>query len=126
MSSLDPQSREENTRDALRSIEVKTTDEQQAYLATNVTEEDVVAALKSAQSEKAAGIDGITYEVWKCLHERHLDDEKNGKPAFNVIRLMTAVFNDIEMYGVEKSTNFAEGWMCPMYKKNDPNEIANY
>ena len=126
MNSLDPQSREESTHDALRSIKVKTTDEQQAYLAANVTEEDVVAALKSAQSEKAAGIDGITYEVWKSLHKRHLDDEKNGKPAFNVIRLMTAVFNDIEMYGVEKSTNFAEGWMCPMYKKNDPNEIANY
>jgi hypothetical protein len=27
---------------------------------------------------------------------------------------------------VSQGTNFAEGWMCPLYKKKDRRDIANY
>ncbi|KAF5335926.1 hypothetical protein D9758_018330 [Tetrapyrgos nigripes] len=33
---------------------------------------------------------------------------------------------DIAEYGVLEETHFADGWMCPLYKKNDKCEIANY
>jgi hypothetical protein len=35
-------------------------------------------------------------------------------------------FNDIEIHGMEKGTHFSESWVCPLYKKNDKAEIANY
>ena len=51
---------------------------------------------------------------------------KNNKPTFNIIKTLTRVYNDIEEYGVVSTTNFAEGWMCPLYKKKDRRDIANY
>ena len=30
------------------------------------------------------------------------------------------------MHGIEENTNFALGWMCPIYKKKDQTEISNY
>ena len=36
------------------------------------------------------------------------------------------MFNDIEEYGVVPTTNFAEGWICPLYKKKDKRQIANF
>jgi hypothetical protein len=39
---------------------------------------------------------------------------------------MTAVFNDIYTNGMVAESDFSKGWMCPIYKKNDRNEIANY
>ena len=46
--------------------------------------------------------------------------------SFDILELLTACFNDIVNYGIVKLTNFAEGWMCPIYIKNDRNEISNY
>ena len=45
---------------------------------------------------------------------------------FNVIRLMTAAFNDIEKHGTIENSTFADGWMCPIYKKKEQDEIENY
>ena len=39
---------------------------------------------------------------------------------------MTAVFNNIHSNGMVLETGFSLEWMCPIYKKNDRNEIANY
>ena len=40
--------------------------------------------------------------------------------------LLTEAFNDIQEFGVDSTTAFAEGWMCPIFKKKDHTEIANY
>jgi hypothetical protein len=79
----------------------------------------VLEALKLSDNEKAAGLDGTIYELYKTLQERYCEDVKCGQDAFNIIATLTAVFNDIELYGVSEGTNFSEGWMCPFYKKND-------
>ncbi|KAF5388098.1 hypothetical protein D9615_000306 [Tricholomella constricta] len=50
----------------------------------------------------------------------------NDNSAFNVINLLTIVFNDIMTHKLVPSSPFAEGWMCPLYKKNDKIEITNY
>ncbi|KAF5333970.1 hypothetical protein D9758_017279 [Tetrapyrgos nigripes] len=39
---------------------------------------------------------------------------------------MTKAFNDIAKYGLAERTHFSDGWMCPLYKKNDKCDIANY
>ena len=39
---------------------------------------------------------------------------------------LTKVFNDIQLHGVEPTSNFALGWMCPIYKKKDRVKIKNY
>lgn len=36
------------------------------------------------------------------------------------------MYRDIEKHGIEPSTGFTEGWMCPLYKKGDRREISNY
>lgn len=69
-------------------------------------------------------MDGITYEMWKTLHRRHRDSKEAGNECLDVLKLMTACFNDIETHGMIRSSRFAEGWMCPIYKKNDRNEVA--
>lgn len=46
--------------------------------------------------------------------------------AFNVIKLLTMTYNDIENHGAADGTEFATGWMCPLYKKKDKQDIANY
>lgn len=55
-----------------------------------------------------------------------IQDRDTERPSFNVIEVMTKVFNDIETYGPIKDSNFSESWMCPLYKKNNRADIANY
>ena len=89
-----------------------------------ITEGEVLAALKLSDNDKAAGLDGATYEMWKSIAwegELHRTEEE----PFNVIHLMTTAFNDIEMNRTVPGSNFADGWMCPIYKK-EQDEIENY
>ncbi|KAI0042576.1 multicopper oxidase [Auriscalpium vulgare] len=74
----------------------------------------------------ATGLDGCPYELWKKLHEIHLEQVKNDKPSFDVVGTLTTVFQDIQRHGVDPKSDFAEGWMCPIYKKGERSDIANY
>jgi hypothetical protein len=62
----------------------------------------------------------------KVLNDKYEAETKADRPSFNIIKALTRVFNDIEEHGVVSTTNFAEGWMCPLYKKKDKRHIANY
>src|SRR6266508_2794422 len=64
----------------------------------------------------------ITYELWKHIHQEH----KKNTEQFSIVKLMTKYFDDIQEYGMSETSNFSIGWMCPIYKKNDRNEIKNY
>jgi hypothetical protein len=92
----------------------------------------VEEALNKPHNDKSSGIDGLTYEFWKDLNQKfQMARSKNNKEEkeqikFNPVKLLTMVFNDIHSNGLVKGTNFSVGWMCPIYKKNDRNEIANY
>ena len=89
-----------------------------------ISENSVKRAIKDAKNKSATGMDGCPYELWKKLIQRH-DEEKNAK-GFDIIKTLTRVFNDIQNKGVEPNTNFALGWICPIYKKKDRTEISNY
>ena len=83
-------------------------------------------ALHHTKNGSATGMDGCPYELWKALQRRHNEASKSNKPSFNIIKTLTEVFRDIQTFGVDETTDFALGWMCPIYKKKDPTEICNY
>ena len=91
-----------------------------------ITKEDIEEALKLAKNGSATGLDGFPYEVWKDLKKRNSDAESAGKVGFDIIGALTTIFRDIQYYGIAPDTHFAEGWMCPLYKKKDVTSIENY
>ena len=71
-------------------------------------------------------MDGIPHELWKALETCFKHKEKDTGPKFNIIKCLTQVYNDIERHGLCKPSDFPQGWMCPLYKKGETNEISNY
>lgn len=118
--------RETEIRNSLDALTQRVPAAQHDRLALRLTTEDVRLALQSSHNGKATGINGIPYELWKLLQTRHTATQKPGKRAVDIIKVLTHVYNDIERYGVEKDTDFAAGWLCPLYKKKDKCDIANY
>ena len=70
--------------------------------------------------------DGIPHELWRVLLKQSELTTHNHRPNFNILGALVAVYNDIEHFGTIASTCFSEGWMCPIYKKNDKTDISNY
>lgn len=52
--------------------------------------------------------------------------EEDNPTRFDITQMLTAMYNDIHEHEVAPETGFADGWMCPLYKKNDRNCISNY
>ncbi len=68
-----------------------------------ITEEQIEEALQRSQLLKSPGIDGITYELWKYLHQEYKKNSLNENASeeadsneFSIIKLMTSCFNDME------------------------------
>jgi hypothetical protein len=91
-----------------------------------ITEEEVKLALKLSDNDKAAGLDGATYEMWKSIAQECNHDVPGMEEGFDVIHLMTVASNNIEKHGTTNGSSFADGWMCPIYKKKERDEIENY
>ena len=119
----------------LNNITTRPTTQQHDILTTLITRQDIELALKTSKKDSAAGLDGLTYEFWTELQNQSRQatpdrgDENGGQDepdTPDLLDLLTEAFNDIQEYGVDPTTNFAEGWMCPIFKKKDRTEIANY
>ncbi len=67
---------------------------------------------------KAAGTDGLPYELWLLLWNRSMHSD-NGIKRADIVEIFCIVFNDIAVHGVTKDTSFCVGWICPLYKKKD-------
>lgn len=91
-----------------------------------ITYPQVWKALSLTKNGTATGLDGCPYELWKELDKRHKEAKAQDSSAFDIVGALTLLFMDIQMNGIEKESNFASGWMCPIYKKKDPTEISNY
>ena len=92
----------------------------------NVTEAQVEEALHLSKNGSATDMDGCPYELWKALHSHYTTARRSNKDRFNIVKVITELINDIQDHGVDPNSNFALGWMCPIYKKKDPSEISNY
>jgi hypothetical protein len=113
----------------LNLIDRSTTDEQREELDSPPERAKVAEAMRDSENSSAPGLDGLPFELWKHLEKIHeayckMGDEAEKKPS--IINLMTRAFEDVWKHGVDESTNFAEGWMCPIYKKGEKDDIANY
>ncbi len=122
------ETRENDTLEALASIESRVSEEQAAELGGIISYEDCVLSLRFAKNGTAPGLDGIQFEVWKALHARHIEDARfPSRPDFDIVRLLAAAFEDMRTYGVSIRTSLAQGWMAPIYKeKGERTQVANY
>ena len=91
-----------------------------------LTQGQTEQALLLTKNGSATGLDGCPYELWKALKKRYDETAQTNKPRFNVVKVLTEVLRDIQTHGVDPKSDFAMGWMCPIYKKKDPSDISNY
>ncbi|KAJ3507816.1 hypothetical protein NMY22_g16814 [Coprinellus aureogranulatus] len=123
-----PEARREATNEVLDQLDVRVGEDDKAKLGTYLEYNEVRDALMAMPNGKASGPDGIQAELWKNLvreHESSKEEDPEKKPP-DVTLLLQLVYNDLERFGPRYGYNFAEGWMCPIYKKKDRDEIANY
>ncbi|TFY62965.1 hypothetical protein EVJ58_g3518 [Rhodofomes roseus] len=126
---LDTDTKEDNARESattasLGNIQSRLDWADKALLTSSINKDDIKDALRRAQPGKACGLDGIPYELWKGLPSS--DDNDDDNDSFDSLSLLKHVFNDIETFGTDSASGFAEGWMCPIYKKKDKRDISNY
>ncbi len=113
---------------SLDSLHEKVTEEQAAALGGRLTYDDCATSLRLAKNGTAPGLDGLPFEFWKVLHARYTEDSRfPDRTHFDVVRLLTAAFEDIRTYGVSPKTAFAHGWIAPIYKeKGERSRVVNY
>lgn len=103
-----------------------------ACVGADISAQDVRDAIKAINNGKAPGLDGMPVEVLKFMLNGHNADETaapdgtKSRPTTEIADTLAVVLNDIVHHGIAEGTHFAEGWLCPLYKKNDKCEISNY
>ncbi|KAF5331228.1 hypothetical protein D9611_013068 [Ephemerocybe angulata] len=123
-----PQERETATEEVLATLDPRVSDADSDTLQESLSRSEVRDAMMSMPNGKASGPDGIPTDLWKVLILRWEAAAKLRKTdkAADIVALLQRAFNDIECNGVAATSSFAKGWMCPLYKKNDRSDIANY
>jgi hypothetical protein len=110
-------------------LERKLSEEQKQDLEKLIEYDEIKDSLKMMPNLKAPGLDGLPTEIWKHLNELYekeaVKDLEDNQP-FDVVAMLLTVFNDIEDKGIEEGSDFTKGWLCPIFKKKDRTDIANY
>ena len=118
---------EEKLRIVLQHVDKKLSPESAAELRKEIEEGEVIAALGDTANDKAAGLDGVPMELWKLLHQQYKSAKSGeGHKYCDIASVLALIFRDIAANGITEGTNFNEGWMCPIYKKKEADNIANY
>jgi len=131
------QSDEHNPRDPpnrqhldeiLGQLKTRLSDKNKTELAKTITEDQVREAIKKTSNEKAPGMDGIPIELWKKMDDQFIEskENENTERKCDIVWILTQVFKDIETHGMDKEAKLNEGCMSPIYKKKDPDNVANY
>ena len=96
-------------------------------LRKKISADEVERALKESANDKSPGLDGIPTEMWRLLHQQYMSaDEKEKNQYCNITEVLAYIFNDIAEHGITEGMGFNDGWMCPIYKKKEADNIANY
>ena len=121
--------KEAKTKETLDYINTQLEDQDKDILKDKISEGEILEIIKHLPNDRATGLDGIPYEFWRKLQEEYQKDSADNQmsdKSFNIAKTLTLVFNDIENHGLIEGSRFAEGWLCPLFKKNDCRDIANY
>lgn len=118
--------KEEKIKDTLNNIKMEPNNNQLTSLTNDISESEVIDTLRLSKDRLAAGLDGSIYKLWKKTHAHYIKEEKAERHAFSIVLLLKNAFNDIKEHSVDAETDFVQGWMCLLYKKNDKNLISNY
>ena len=111
----------------LGNVRTKLSREDAVELSKSLEEEEIAEAIVNSASDKAAGLDGIPTELWKLLHQQYKSAKPDERHKYcNIAQVLAEVFNDIATNGIRADTGFNEGWMCPIYKKKEADNVANY
>jgi exonuclease III len=112
----------------LNLVKAKLTEDSKDKLRAPITEDETRNAIKKTANDKAPGIDGIPIEFWKSLDDQHAAANKDDalKRKCNIVWVLTQVFRDIEEFGMDANAKINEGCVSPIYKKKNPEIIANY
>jgi Reverse transcriptase (RNA-dependent DNA polymerase) len=104
----------------------KLQDPELSELNWKVKETHVKKAIHLSKNNSATSLDGCPYKLWKTLKTQHESATKHNRKSFNITKVLTTLFQDIQTHGVDHRTEFSIGWMCPIFKKKDPSDISNY
>ncbi|KAH9069529.1 hypothetical protein EDB83DRAFT_2205946, partial [Lactarius deliciosus] len=100
---------EEELIEALREIpqDQKLLDHPERDENWKITPELVEKALHLSKNGSAPGMDGCTYKLWKTIKERNDKSTKAGKRGFDIIKVLTIIFQDIQEHGVDERSGFS-------------------
>ena len=118
--------RKETVDAALDNVDTSLDREEKQTLSGNTTRCEIEDALESSGTGKATGLDGIPYEFWQKMNKKWKRSTERSSPRFDCIELLLLAYNDVDKNGPCEGSAFAEGWMCPLYKKKDRRDIENY
>ncbi|KAE9392448.1 hypothetical protein BT96DRAFT_773665, partial [Gymnopus androsaceus JB14] len=107
---LDEVERARAIESVLNRVTVRITKADKQSLNTKLTDDNVKDALRLSTNNKAPGLNGICYEIWKTINGRFENARAHEKRAFNIISTLRRVFNDIEENGIAPDTSFSESW----------------
>jgi ribonuclease HI len=126
VNTLDCESWRRRTEDVLGKLQRRIPEEVREKMGRAISRDEVLEAIMSSKNEKAPGLDRIPIEVWKMMVKSNKATAQEEESTVDIARCMATVFNDIEENGISEGTRFSEGWMCPIYKKKDRQDITNY
>ncbi|KAH6874107.1 Endonuclease/exonuclease/phosphatase, partial [Coprinopsis sp. MPI-PUGE-AT-0042] len=113
--------------ETLEELTAKLSPEESTFLDQDFDPSEIRNTIKSMPKSKAPGLDGIPAEVWaNLIAEPSGDPKADGNEPKDIAWLLSKVFSDIAENGVAEQTDFAKGWLCPIFKKKDRAKIENY
>ncbi|PPQ74327.1 hypothetical protein CVT24_000429 [Panaeolus cyanescens] len=129
-----PGQRQNTITRCLATIEQHLDPDEADLMGRDITEQEIESAIRILPNGKSPGPDGIPLELYQLLLEEAEADSKAKQddatvPYFNIKAYLKIIIDDVARRPTTitpDTTNFADGWMCPLYKKNDRAEIANY
>ena len=111
----------------LDNLHARISPKQKNILAQPLSWSNVHIALSDLGNDKAAGLNGIPMGFWKKMSVLFdANSEATVNPYCDIVEMLVRIFKDIKEHGICESTKFNEGWMCPIYKKGERNNTANY
>jgi hypothetical protein len=97
-----------------------------AEMSKFLTRAEISRVLQIGPTGKSPGINGLPYEFWKQLHQLCEKPKGQTNKPFDVADALRLVYNDIEKFEVAPHTDFTEGWLSLLRKKNDPRIVGNH